>query len=114
MDTCTFYTQSRSQDYTCLESLDRVIQLFKKTIKQDGCSIVDIYETLNPRQRPYSQQGKPAGVTTVCFMQGTSGRISRLLARFSCAHSSQIECTAVEASERCPCPQRPKHILHAL
>jgi hypothetical protein len=48
-----------------------------------GCSTEDIHQTLNSRSKSLSQQEKPTGMASVPYMQTTSNRIARVLARFS-------------------------------
>jgi hypothetical protein len=73
----TFIVPARS--FVILKLLMR-IQHLKNTFIQNYCSRVDIHQTFNLKQK---QRQKPARVAILPFMQGTSDRISWLLASFS-------------------------------
>jgi hypothetical protein len=55
----------------------------KRASRQNGHNTTDIHQALNLSLKSHSKWVEPNRVATVSYMQATSDRISRLLARFN-------------------------------
>jgi hypothetical protein len=75
------HSSDEPRSFVILKALKVEIQHLKKTFQQNGYCAGDIHRSLNPKLRAHSHWEKRAGVASVPFMQGTSGKTSRLLGR---------------------------------